>query len=558
MNWRNVLYLLRVERKSGRLIRGIKATRYRENKIIAYWPYWVAAIIGIIGGFGANAIASAAYSTGIPKGLQPLNTEALGFYSVLPTVVLGISIVFSLFQQIQLAGKASSQVMYWLPVTWQEHTLASILADLLGLPAAVVAGLSTGLLVFSAYNGLILQGLLTIVVLFASAFLASSLTEIVRILQVRSTGAVYKSSGKAAIWVRFVSTLLYLAIFYVIYFYVINQTGTFIAALTAVQNTAWYVPFVWLPLILSYVTRGMILQGLLFTALSAALIAGLYYLAVELNKRFGLYEPPAITLQKGGVYSVKTGLLGRIGFSSVEAALIRKDLRAFTRRQELLSIYIFPIIIVIVGIFNSLGISNGGASASANPFWVGYMFLVPASTMAIWLGQIMIGEEGQVIWRISSSPVSGRNLVRSKYFFIILFSVIVLAITSGIGVGFYQATLRKTIVSIVESFLMVLPVAAVSLQIGLKYPDFSSTRRARMVRQEWSLVGFILCAVVAAGVIAPVLVPYGIGLFTNSSASNLTYAVGVAISAAISAVLTVIFYRINVGSANELLRKGDN
>ena len=46
MNWKNVLYLLQVERKSGRLIRGIKATRYRENSFIAYWPYWIAAIIG--------------------------------------------------------------------------------------------------------------------------------------------------------------------------------------------------------------------------------------------------------------------------------------------------------------------------------------------------------------------------------------------------------------------------------------------------------------------------------------------------------------------------------
>ena len=44
MNWKNVLYLLQVERKSGRLIRGIKATHYRENSFIAYWPYWVAAI----------------------------------------------------------------------------------------------------------------------------------------------------------------------------------------------------------------------------------------------------------------------------------------------------------------------------------------------------------------------------------------------------------------------------------------------------------------------------------------------------------------------------------
>ena len=170
MNWKNVLYLLRVERKSGRLIRGIKATRYRENSFIAYWPYWVAAILGVIGGVLADIVASATYSGGAPKGLQPLNVVALNFYSVLPTLVLGFSIVFSFLQQIQLAGKASSQVMYWLPITWQEHTLASILANLLGLPVAIVVGLSSGLIVFSVVNGLILQALLTIIILFAAAF----------------------------------------------------------------------------------------------------------------------------------------------------------------------------------------------------------------------------------------------------------------------------------------------------------------------------------------------------------------------------------------------------
>ena len=83
-------------------------------------------------------------------------------------------------------------------------------------------------------------------------------------------------------------------------------------------------PFVWPALIISYIAKGLFLQSLLFTALSALLIAGLYYLAVELNKRFGLYEPPAITLQKSGVYTPKTGIFGKLGFSSVEAALIPK------------------------------------------------------------------------------------------------------------------------------------------------------------------------------------------------------------------------------------------
>src|SRR5208283_3802962 len=200
MNWRNVLYLLRVERKSGRLIRGIKSTRYRENSFIAYWPYWVAAILGVIGGLVAGVAAHDFYSSGASAGLQPLNVVALGFFSVLPTLVLGIGIIFSFFQQMQVAGKVSGQVMYWLPVTWQEHTLASILANLLGWPVALVTGLSTGLIAFGVFNGLILQALLTIVILFATAFLASSITEIIRVIQVRFAGAVYKSSGRAAIW----------------------------------------------------------------------------------------------------------------------------------------------------------------------------------------------------------------------------------------------------------------------------------------------------------------------------------------------------------------------
>ena len=73
-------------------------------------------------------------------------------------------------------------------------------------------------------------------------------------------------------------------------------------------------PFLWPALILTYVTKDLSCKVSLFVVLSAVFIAGLYYLAVELNKRFGLYEPPAITLQKSGVYTAKTGILGKLAF----------------------------------------------------------------------------------------------------------------------------------------------------------------------------------------------------------------------------------------------------
>src|SRR5512147_2399559 len=126
MNWKNVLYLLRVERKSGRLVRGVKATRYRENGVLAYWPYWVAVIIGVAIGLLANLATCAIYADpSVIPGLQSLDEAAASFFVSMPTLILILALVFTMFQQIQLSGiKKSSQIMYWLPLTWQEHTLA--------------------------------------------------------------------------------------------------------------------------------------------------------------------------------------------------------------------------------------------------------------------------------------------------------------------------------------------------------------------------------------------------------------------------------------------------
>jgi hypothetical protein len=562
MNWKNVLFLMRVERKSGRLLRGIKATKYRENTFLAYWPYWAAAIIGVLGGLLANYITSIIYSTAAIPSLPSLSDETLSVFVVLPTIVLVISLVFTLLQQIQLSGiKATTQVMYWLPVTWQEHTMASIFANLLGLPIGIVLGLTSGIIVFSIFNGLILQALLTALALFAAAFMASSITEILRVLQVRFVGAVYKSSGRAAIWVRFIGSLLFFIIFYILYFYLTSGFTSFLQNLTQAQSALWYIPFIWLALILSYIIKGLFLQGILFVGLSALFIAGLYYLAVLLNKRFGLYEPPAITIQKSGIYTPKTGLLGKLGFSNVEAAIIRKDLRSFTRRRELIGTFIAPIIMIIIPLMQSIGVTSGSAASQANPIFTGIIFLLPAGFMAMLLGEILIGEEGQAVWRIYASPVSPKNLVKSKYFFVTLFSTIILLISGTIGTIFYHPSTQDTIAAFLETFIVVLAVGSISLAIGFKGADFSQTRRARMIRQEWSLIGVIVCAVAGAAVLAP-LIPYLIASFAPSlipglTASSFNLAISVIISGVISLAITAVFYRINIGLAQDLLRKAE-
>lgn len=562
MNWKNVLFLLRVERKSGRLIRGIKATRYRENPFIAYWPYWVALILGVVGGVIANLAVSSIYSssTTVPN-LPELTAGTLSVFVTLPTITLAFCFIFTLLQQIQAAGvKAAGQVMYWLPVTWQEQTMASILSNLLGLPIALVLGIGAGVLVFGAFNGLVLQALLTCFALLATAFLASGTTEILRLLQMRFIGAVYKSSGRAAIWVRLIGTIFFFVIGYTVYFYVVNGTGalTLFTTLQQIQSVAWFVPFIWLALAIGSIFGGFYLQALAYLASSALFIAALYYLAVLLNQRFGLYEPPAITLQKSGaIYTPKTGLLGKLGFSTAEAALIRKDLRAFTRRREMISVFIAPIIMIVLPVTQTLGASGSAASSQSNFIFSGIIFLLPATFMALLLGEVMIGEEGQAIWRIYASPISPKNLVKSKTFFLTVFSTIILLISCGIGVIFYHPATEVAIAALLEGFFALLAVGIVALTIGFKGPDFSQSRRARMVRQEWSLIGLVVGAIVGLFVLAPLLLSVGLSLFTGGSISTFNLALAVGISAAISLGISIVFYRINLGIAADFLTKAE-
>ncbi len=561
MNWKNVLSLMHVERKSSRLIRGQKKTKYRENRFLAYWPYWLALGIGIAAGVGAGLI----YNSFVINDAELLNLFQDGIMSIffaLPTLVLVMSLVFTMIQQIQISGvKTSTQVPYWLPITWREHTMASILASLMGFPLATTLLVTSIITVFSLFSGHFLIAILTSFAMFASAFMASATTEILRILQVRFIGAVYKSSGRAAVWVRFIGSLLFFLVAYAIYFYVTSGGGlTVIETIASAQTAAWFIPFVWLGMTLYSLASNLLLQGFIFLSLSLIFITGLFYLATLLNTQFGLYEPPTITVSRGS-YAPKTGFLGKLGFSTVEAALIRKDLKAFTRRRELMTIFIIPIVVILVPLMQTMQ-STEPIPAQISALMLVTPFLFPAVIMAMSLGSFMIGEEGQVVWRIYASPISAESLVKSKYFFIVFFSIIVLAITGVVGFTIYNPSIRTTIVAYSEAVFLAIAIAAVSLSNGIKGADFTEIPRPRMIRVSWSLINLGFCLVAGIAILVPFL-PYALSLVASEFFPSLV-GIGILdpylallISAVIAVVLTAIFYRIAINNARELLAKAE-
>src|SRR5512136_870934 len=134
MNWKNVFHLIGIDRKSGRFLRGRRLTRFRESRVFTYVLYGGALVLGLVVGALAGIFYVSASATD-PNFAALANQGMLSLFLGLPTLVLICSLVLTMMQQIQRSGaRFTTQAPYWLPITWEEHTLASILTNLLGIP----------------------------------------------------------------------------------------------------------------------------------------------------------------------------------------------------------------------------------------------------------------------------------------------------------------------------------------------------------------------------------------------------------------------------------------
>jgi hypothetical protein len=277
-----------------------------------------------------------------------------------------------------------------------------------------------------------------------------------------------------------------------------------------------------------------------------------------LNTRFGLYEPPAIRFS-GGVYAPKVGLLGKLGFSSLESALLRKDFRAVTRRRELMVVFIMPVVIILMPLMQYSGILDSSTAFATSQILFALILLGPSAVMAVMLGFIIIGEEGAAVWHLYSSPISPKNLVKCKYSFILIMSFLVMLITSVIGILLFQPSLDITAALLIESILSVFALGAVSLNAGITGADFTEVPRPRMVRTLTVFSNGILCLILGSLIVSPLLtseavldlIPIPLPL------PRIDLSISVAISAVIALVLVFIFYKINLKSAKQFLIKAE-
>lgn len=566
MNWRNVLRLISADVKSYRLVMGERFRRFRENRLINHALYIGACIFGVVIGW---LIGNFYNGLADPQLREILLQGAVNLFISLPTLALLYGLVFTQMGQIQRIGvKVSIQPLYWFPITWEEHTLASILANLLGAPLIITTFIGSAVAVASLFLRLVPLAVFTILALLASVFLASATTEILKILQVRISGAVTKVAGRAAIWIRLLGSILFFIVLYMIYFSLYyNVTPlTLLEMVTSGQRTVWFIPYVWLGIALTYFVSGLGAETIVFSLASTVFIFALFLAAVRLNSRFGLYEAPAIKVSRG-VYVPRAGVLGRLGFSSLESAVMRKDFKALTRRRELMYIFIFPIIFAIMPLLSFMRAGADTLSPVLYSFLFAYLTLLPGTLMIMMLGSWMIGLEGGSVWYVYSSPITARSLVKAKYSFAVLFSLAVTLVSSIIAGVLATPSIRMAVICLVEALLLTFSLGMVSLSFGIRGADFRELPRPRMIRRKWGIINGIVCILLALAIVLPII-PYALKLVFEAREAGLAVPIWVItsdfisevylyaalpISVVIASVVGYVFYRIALKNAEKFL-----
>jgi len=367
--------------------------------------------------------------------------------------------------------------------------------------------------------------------------------------------------------VRFLGTSIFFILFYLAYFSLYYNVSfpALIESLAGGQRILWFIPYLWLGIALSAFVSGLGLEAIIFSLASLAFIYALFLAAVRLNIRFGLYEAPSITISRG-VYVPRAGLLGRLGFSSMEAAIIKKDFRAFTRRRELMYLFIMPIIFVIMPLMSSMRGAAGAPLPSAfYSFLFAYLTLLPGTMMTVVLGSSIIGSEGESVWYVYSSPISAKSLVKAKYFFVILFSFVITLLCFFVGVLLTSPSTRMATIGLTEAILLFFSLGMVSLTFGIRSADFRELPRPRMIRPLWGFINVIVCLLLALAIVSP-MIPYGLKILFEGIQAPAAISiplpesylyVALLIGGVIASVVTYVFYKMAVKNAEEFLLRAE-
>lgn len=485
-----------------------------------------------------------------PEELAPVEAIGMQILALVPLIVFIFMVTYGIFFVIgEVSQQMTSEAVNYMPVTAGEYVIASTFSTafmhLWILTGAL--GVSLGL---SIRFGLLAGWAVSAVLSLLFMVMGGAVAEIIRAIVNRVSSSFSKRGGRAAIFSRAVLIILVLVLSQAIF----NPNILFIVISSfAPQALAlWFVPLMWPSIIVASVAAGDVFGAAIFSALTLAFGAALIYAGVFFRSRY--WVPIPATIRIGGGRGKRTGyqgrgLLGALGFSPQEGAIIRKDLKALLRRKEMVRFWAMPIV-MLVPLFATTWATGGDAKELYG--LAAMMSLIGPGFFGMFIASSAIGQEGRGIWRIFSSPVSAASILKAKIALPLMLTLAV-AVLFPLGISAFLNFSQRAIFAI---FLVALLGSVVCVLVGayfgIKYPDLSENMRGNFVTGTGIVLSFTtsgaLCALLAA--------PFAVySVFQEAAvAAGLNYCAAAAVTAAAGVALIGALSAVTIRKSHELSR----
>ncbi len=430
----------------------------------------------------------------------------------LPALIPPMIFIASLLFELNVSSKfAASDTLNWLPVSQSEYVSASALSIcfIYSILPAVVLG---GTLPIAWSQGLlpvwVVATLLSIVALFTGALLV----EILRATLNRVSTSAMGKARRGALLVRLVVSITVIVIFQFFFnpLVLLGLLGFFNSDVAA----SVLIPFLWPSSVVREVIDGQALTSLGFTGLSVGFAAFMTWSAVKVRSRFWSPSPVSVTVSHTE-YAPKSGSLRRFGFSVVESALMRKDLKGLTRRREMVPFLAIPFVMTAAFLLPRFTYSS--SAGGGPPAALGFPLLLVGGIFALVFSIVSIGQEGKAMANIYTLPIAPERYLRAKAAVALTFALAVTAVmiilTSarlGLGAGEILPTLLLSpVVAVEETFI--------GLGFASRFPDFSERLRPRFVRP----VGMLIALPTGVAIMLVTISPVVVSLIASSIALDL-------------------------------------
>jgi len=465
-----------------------------------------------------------------------------------PSMTAFMAMVYSVqFEFSQSVEATSTDMINWLPISPEDYVIGSTLSTIYAISPilALIFGGTFGAAVYTGWLDLWAVGNL---MGFMGSLIGAFTLEIVRSLMNRLSQAFFKSRGQFAMITRTVLSLMLLVLIQLLYnMTILMKVASWFSVSIA---EAWFIPFLWPSLtVLNYMTSDGA-GALFYTGLSVVLTLIVFLAGVKARDMNWVPVPVSYRMRPVELRSLRRGVLGRLGFSPVESAIIRKDFKSLLRRREMLTQFAIPAMITITFLVAQSGLIGGSVPPDQVKYGFFGMMMFSAVTLSMGLSLTCMGQEGGAFSNLRKIPIEPISIIKAKIFYAFLPTLLIVIVVFSMVLFFIG-----DLVTVLGVFLLgitgILDVIMLSTAIGVYYVDFTEVPRQRFVKWEGSFLAFItLIAIIIA-----VLSPFLYGMYRPEL--NLIPHTAFILSEVIAAAIAYVGYRIVVGEMNRLYDSED-